>query len=155
MNDPSQPADTITEFFASYSPSFSYNPKAISPGFEFVRLCKHKGWEKDDPQREQAWKEYQDAVAKMFNATYGTDAESLDAWQNLYRTLRPKATVPDTLEAAREAVFNTHVNLMDLATVRLDPGRKIRIWDTEAQLATYTKKSKKWSQPAAQLREAS
>lgn len=94
--------DTIAAFFASY-PTFRYNRHAESPGFEFTRLCRHMGWERDDTEQKAAWEEFQNAVAKMFNQTYGEDAKSLEAWQKLCRTLRPDATVPDSLEKAKEA----------------------------------------------------
>lgn len=40
-------------------------------------------------------------------------------------------------------MFNTHVNLMDLAEAGLHPDRVVPIWQTEAALAAYTKRTQK------------
>ncbi|TEB28866.1 hypothetical protein FA13DRAFT_1815691 [Coprinellus micaceus] len=111
----------IADFFASY-PSFDYDRTASSSAFEFRRLCKHMGWEPGSPEQEAAWVAFQDALAGLFNELYGRDA---------------------VLEEAREAVSNTHVNLMDLAEAGLHPDRIVPIWQTEAARAAYTKRTQK------------
>lgn len=45
--------------------------------------------------------------------------------------------VPDDLKEAREAVFNTHVNLVDL-TEGNESARKLVIFETERELARYS-----------------
>jgi hypothetical protein len=155
----SESTNPMAAFFALY-PSFNYNP-ANSSAAEFRRLCRYMDWEMDDNEQKSAWFEFQNAVARLFNGVYGTDATSLQAWQHLCRRVRIDPP-PDVLEEAREvsisspraqpplafpfiflmqmqAVFNTHVNLMDLAEVELHPGREVRLWPTEARLAKYTR----------------
>ncbi|TEB19285.1 hypothetical protein FA13DRAFT_1744575 [Coprinellus micaceus] len=132
----SESTNPMAAFFALY-PSFNYNPRT-HPAAEFRRLCRYMDWEMDDNEQKSAWFEFQNAVARLFNGVYGTDATSLQAWQHLCRRVRIDPP-PDVLEEAREAVFNTHVNLMDLAEVELHPGREVRLWPTEARLAKYTR----------------
>ncbi|KAJ3524417.1 hypothetical protein NMY22_g11006 [Coprinellus aureogranulatus] len=108
MSYPYPPGYTnpVEDFFNSYQ-SFTYNRSADSSAAEWKRLCREMGWKRDrhnhdNPERNRAWEGYQDALAQLFNQTYGTDAESLEAWQELCRTLRVYP-VPDVLEQAREA----------------------------------------------------
>jgi hypothetical protein len=76
---------------------------------EFYRMCNHYGWRGDkdkdghylNPEREVAGKEFKNALTLQFNAIYGTDENSLVAWQNLCIILN-LGDVPEELHACRK-----------------------------------------------------
>ncbi|KAF5341046.1 hypothetical protein D9611_005932 [Ephemerocybe angulata] len=125
----------IAAFFSTEHPDFPYNPRN-SASFEFRRLCHHRKWkgEKYAAERTEAYEAFQDALAQQFNARYGTDADRVEPWQNLCRTLG--LPIPEELKEAREAVFNTHVNLVDLTEA--GGGRTFTLFETEQELSSYT-----------------
>ncbi|KAF6760720.1 hypothetical protein DFP72DRAFT_1165877 [Ephemerocybe angulata] len=128
----------ISYFFAEY-PDFNYDPTETAHS-EFRRLCRSMGWERDDPEKVEAYADFQDAIVMQFNERFGTDADKLEPWQKLCRRLGIEP-VPDNLKEAREAVFNTHVNLVDLTEANSNSQHKLVIFDTERELARYSKRT--------------
>ncbi|TEB06251.1 hypothetical protein FA13DRAFT_1585634, partial [Coprinellus micaceus] len=134
----------ILRFFAAY-PSFDYNPGLrpySSHTSEFNRLCEVMEWGKKGRRRKAARKEFQEALVRWFNEAYGVDAECLEAWQELCKDSRIHP-VPGTLVKARKTMFNTHVNLMDLADARRHPDHRLIKFATEKELSQYTLKAGK------------
>ncbi|KAG2012137.1 hypothetical protein CC2G_012172 [Coprinopsis cinerea AmutBmut pab1-1] len=89
------------------------------------------------------------ALIEHFHWRYGTDVESLPAWQGLCETVGV-VPVPGELKAAREAVCNAHVNLVDLTTKYTaftddeghnDNTQRIQVFPSEVALSKYTKRT--------------
>ncbi|KAF5341042.1 hypothetical protein D9611_005936 [Ephemerocybe angulata] len=73
----------ITDFFAEYS-DFNYDP-AETAHSEFRRLCRSMGWKRDDPEKVEAYTDFQNAIVMQFNERFGTDADTIEPWQKLCR----------------------------------------------------------------------
>ncbi|KDN35284.1 hypothetical protein RSAG8_11719, partial [Rhizoctonia solani AG-8 WAC10335] len=97
--NPVQPRAYLSAFFENYS-SFDYD-RSKPVMSEFYRMCDRFGWERDNEEREDARDNLRDAMVQEFNAIYGTDHESLAAWQSLCRVLN-LTNVPNKLEACRQ-----------------------------------------------------
>ncbi|TFK21862.1 hypothetical protein FA15DRAFT_758437 [Coprinopsis marcescibilis] len=119
-------------FFSQMSQKFDDEPSQPASK-EFKRLCKTEnltGFE----QRE-AYRKYKDALVMQFNYNYGTDENNLEAWQHLCRIVGIDPP-PRDLREARQAVKETHVNLVEL-TEGID-GREVTVFPTEKDLSDYT-----------------
>ena len=91
--------DYIGDFFAQY-PNFNYDfSKSVMA--EFYRMCDEYDWDRDDPEREEAREGIKDAMTRQFNIIYGTDENSLPAWQNLCSVLN-LPNIPNKLGACRD-----------------------------------------------------
>ncbi|KAI9446052.1 hypothetical protein H4582DRAFT_1903118 [Lactarius indigo] len=148
----------LEDFFSQY-PKFPFQPSK-SPVVEFNRLCKTYQWERDDPEREAAREEFQDAMKKEFDNLYGSDEKDIKNWQKLCYVLRIDP-VPDTLQKCRDVscrfseplcprtktssfvqeVLKKHVNLVDLVHGSKE---EVQIFETEGDLSEYTKKTGKY-----------
>ena len=82
---PSISPSPLDDFFYSYS-EFPYIP-SNSPELEFSRLRKFFGWDRGDPDGENAWEEYRSALVEEFNRWYGRGENDLGAWQGLCRAV--------------------------------------------------------------------
>lgn len=89
----------LPSFFSQYI-GFHYDATNAANA-EFYRLCDHLNWKRDDDERVLAYKDFQDALTRQFNANYGTDAEDLNAWQNLCIRLNIDP-VPSSLKRCRQ-----------------------------------------------------
>ncbi|KAF9471705.1 hypothetical protein BDN70DRAFT_767230, partial [Pholiota conissans] len=125
----------VPEFFSQFSSSFTYTPENSSSA-EFYRLCDELGWEKNEPQRTQAHKEFKNALTRQFNTNYGTEKNSLESWQALCKHLGANP-VPKTLNRCRQMVMTTHVNLVDLVDV-FESDKVATVFDTVEELSRYT-----------------
>ncbi|RXW22108.1 hypothetical protein EST38_g3731 [Candolleomyces aberdarensis] len=125
--------EPIQEFFAQYE-GFVYRPW-VKPTREFGRLTRAMQWRPGDPEREDAWQQFSSAMAFQFEERYGSDVNDLHAWQKLCVRIGIMP-VPNELEQAREAVFNTHVNLVDLTTLPDD--EELTVFASERELSKYT-----------------
>jgi len=126
---------SLSNFFSQYI-GFEYDP-SNAPNSEFYRLCDHFNWERHDYERESAYDEFKDALTQQFNANYGTDAEDLDAWQNLCIRLNIEP-VPSTLKRCRQVVTDTHVNLIDLVHGYENSHQSITKFTSVKALSEYT-----------------
>jgi hypothetical protein len=90
------PLDT---FFATY-PKFEYDSSASAP-LEFYRMCDEFGWDRENKEREQASRDFKDALVKQFNDIYGTNVNDLTSWRTLCQIVHV-SPIPDTLESCRE-----------------------------------------------------
>ncbi|RXW19643.1 hypothetical protein EST38_g6206 [Candolleomyces aberdarensis] len=153
----------LSSFFEQY-PDFDYDDFEPATS-EFRRLSQQNGWTRLHPEQNAAYRAFTDALANQFNSNYGEDAGNLESWQSLCENLGIKPVPDDLAEARRvgqvfvlsqlkdnqislstswccnlQAVFNTHVNLVDL-TEGFDGARKIEVFSSEAALSRYTKKT--------------
>jgi len=136
-----QPAAThLDEFFANY-PTFSYDPSE-SVMLEFYRMCDFFNWDKDDQEKKDARELLAAAMSKQFNDIYGTDVRGVDSWRKLCQVLG-MTPIPEGLEACRNAVLKTHVNIVDLLDTP-ETGKAVVLFDSEEQLSIYTKDSGKF-----------
>jgi hypothetical protein len=107
-------------------------------------MCKQFHWkrdkDKDSSEREAAYQLLRDAMTKQFNEMYGTDADSLNAWQDLCRVL-DISPIPENLQECRETVMNTHVNLVDLIERK---SQHVTKFSSERELSEYTQEEKKY-----------
>lgn len=125
------PLDT---FFATY-PKFEYDSSASAP-LEFYRMCDEFCWDREDEEREQASRDFKDALVKQFNDIYGTDVNDLASWRTLCQIVHV-SPIPDTLESCREAVKATHVNIVDLVDTKVT-GEPVTVFVSEVDLSEYT-----------------
>ncbi|KAG8741837.1 hypothetical protein FRC12_015529, partial [Ceratobasidium sp. 428] len=78
----------------------------------------------------------------QFNAIYGKNEKSLSAWQNLCDVLQ-LADVPNDLNACRELVRSTYVNIVDLIDFPTTQ-EPVELFDGEEELSEYTKSTGKY-----------
>lgn len=67
---------------------------------EFYRMCNIYGWGKQDAAKIKAQSDFKDALTLQFNAIYGEDEDSLEAWQKLCLVLN-LGNIPTTLDECR------------------------------------------------------
>jgi len=75
------PEGPLKDFFNQY-PWFTYNPTESAPK-QFHRLQTTAGWKRDDPDQQEAWEGYLEALVRQFNSSYGEDENELAAWHRL------------------------------------------------------------------------
>ncbi|KAH7317999.1 hypothetical protein B0J17DRAFT_584316 [Rhizoctonia solani] len=124
----------LKSFFEKY-PSFDYD-ESMPIMSEFYRMCDRFRWEKGDQSREEARDSLKDAMVQEFNDIYGTDQESLAAWQSLCRVLN-LTNIPDNLEACRQLVKSMHVNIVDLVDTPATQ-EPVTYFPSETALSNYT-----------------
>ncbi|KAF4571154.1 hypothetical protein EYR36_008482 [Pleurotus pulmonarius] len=128
----------FTEFFDEY-PEFDYDPGQSSI-HEFRRLCESNGWERKDPECQQATQEFKNATVNEFNDVYGTDENDIASWHKICAVVNIHP-LPDTLKEARDAVLSKHINLVDLVD---NPGGQVTSFPSLEDLRKYTVKEKKY-----------
>ncbi|KAI0064499.1 hypothetical protein BV25DRAFT_1822857 [Artomyces pyxidatus] len=129
---------SLEAFFALY-PGFHYDTSA-SPNTEFGRLCRFNRWGRNnEEERTKAYNAFRDALTQQFNAIYGTDVNDIHSWHLLCSVLG--IAPPEGLEACRQAVRSTHVNLIDLV---VEPEEGVVLFDSEKALSEYTIKTGKF-----------
>ncbi|KAJ3864694.1 hypothetical protein EV359DRAFT_40457 [Lentinula novae-zelandiae] len=109
------PSNPIQLFFSLYS-EFTYDPSGKTMA-QFWELCNLYGWDRNSDERAEALTKMRDAIAQQFNAFYGTDADSLDGWYNLFQALRVQ--IPDTVKGCKDLIRTIHVNICDLVDYSL------------------------------------
>ncbi|KAG9225022.1 hypothetical protein CCMSSC00406_0001827 [Pleurotus cornucopiae] len=122
----------FTVFFDDY-PGFDYDP-GNSAILEFYRLCDFYGWDRDDPDREEAHQAFKDALVQEFNDIYGTDENDIDSWHKIC-TVLDIDPLPDTLQEARDEVLSKHINIVDLVD---NPGGHVTSFESLEDLREYT-----------------
>lgn len=130
----------VAEFFAAY-PGFDYDA-ANDCMTEWRRLCAHLGIDPDDReifQVRDTKRRLRKALVRQFNTRFGTDVDSLTAWQELCRLV--EIPVPGTLAECQQAIRCTHVNLVDLTECR--EGESVVVFPTEVALSSYSRSSEK------------
>jgi len=80
-------------------------------------------------------------MSKQFNDIYGTDVGAIDSWRKLCQVLGI-FPIPESLEACRNAVVDTHVNLVDLVDTPTT-GKAVVLYKSEEALSKYTIKTGK------------
>ncbi|KDR67190.1 hypothetical protein GALMADRAFT_258585 [Galerina marginata CBS 339.88] len=125
-------AGPLSQYFAQYPP-FTYDSNAV-PTSEFYRMCDLFDWERDTPDRQDAFALFRIALTQQFNAIYGSDANNLAAWQLLCLRLGVDP-MPSNIKECRRIVTGTHVNLVDLV---VNSGT-VRVFDSVAELSTYSR----------------
>ncbi|KDQ53386.1 hypothetical protein JAAARDRAFT_183348 [Jaapia argillacea MUCL 33604] len=130
----------LDDFFASY-PAFTFDSSKPVMG-EFRRMCREYRWGGYNPEKDEAYDLFKDALTQQFNAIYGTDVDEIDAWRNLCRVLRI-SPIPEGLKACRQAVEETHVNLVDLVDT-YGTGEPVVKFASEMRLSIYTKDTGKY-----------
>ncbi|KZV91442.1 hypothetical protein EXIGLDRAFT_676096, partial [Exidia glandulosa HHB12029] len=128
----------IETFFRKTYPDFDYKWERGAVK-EWRRLCETVlRLDPNDKKNEvvkKSWRGLQTAMVRQFNRRYGTDDQSLDAWQGL--CMRLDISVPDSVKACRKLVDQTHVNLVDLTEAK--DGAPPEKFDSEAALSVYTR----------------
>ncbi|KAJ8595549.1 hypothetical protein M405DRAFT_929464 [Rhizopogon salebrosus TDB-379] len=130
----------LDEFFARY-PGFEYNSSA-SASLEFYRLCNKFNWDKEDEARQCAHNNFKNALVQQFNHIYGTNQDDLTSWRTLCQIVQI-SPIPDALQSCREAVKNTHVNIVDLLDTKTTE-KPVKIFVSEMELSEYTKRMGKF-----------
>ncbi|KAG8737999.1 hypothetical protein FRC12_016950 [Ceratobasidium sp. 428] len=134
------PRSRIKAFFAGY-PSFRYSP--YRPVMEeFYCLCDTTWPNRRDRERDIAWRGFRDALTQQFNDIYGTDEQCLTNWESLCVVLQLR-DIPKELDACRELVRSTHVNIIDLIDTSVT-GDKVQHFESEWQLSEYTRNTRKY-----------
>ncbi|KXN86040.1 hypothetical protein AN958_10597 [Leucoagaricus sp. SymC.cos] len=129
----------IDAFFSQY-PSFDANrDRALSVATQLNQLRKQEGWW---GKRYGLWvdvlEKYQEALVLQFNASYGTDAESLENWHRVLQSIGMEQ--PGTVEECKALLRIIYVNLVDLIDVSLKPEAQgvNCVFDSALALGTYT-----------------
>ncbi|KAH6915645.1 hypothetical protein BKA70DRAFT_1092259 [Coprinopsis sp. MPI-PUGE-AT-0042] len=136
-----QMSSAIKEFFDQFT-DFEYRGWR-SANANFYALCDYYEWKRGNPDREEAYREFKDALVEEFNRKYGQDDSDLDAWQTLCaRVGMEEWDIPETVRDCRWAIRNTHVNLVDLTEAQ--EGDQVKTFETEEELAAYTRKTGKF-----------
>jgi len=100
-------------------------------------MCDEFGWEeKANKEKEQASRDFKDALVQQFNVIYGTDVDDLTSWRTLCQIVYV-SPIPENLESCREAVKATHVNIVDLVDINLT-GKPVTVFASEVDLSQYT-----------------
>ncbi|KZV62993.1 hypothetical protein PENSPDRAFT_228214 [Peniophora sp. CONT] len=85
-----------------------------------------------------------DALVQQFNATYGTDVNSLTSWQALVGAVGIDP-IPNSLDECQTIILGLHVNLVDLVDAREDgPNTMVELFDSLQSLRTYTIEEEKF-----------
>ncbi|GAW07583.1 autophagic vacuole formation-like [Lentinula edodes] len=98
-------------------PEFTYDPSGQTMA-QFWELSNLYGWDRDSDERADALAKMRDAIAQQFNAFYGSDADSLDGWYNLFQALQVQ-DIPDTVKGCKDLIRTIHVNICDLVDYSL------------------------------------
>ncbi|KAL4248522.1 hypothetical protein ABKN59_007822 [Abortiporus biennis] len=140
----------INDFFAQY-PTFDFDPS--QPVYdEFDRMCEEFGWndEKKKKKKGVVRRGLQNALVQQFNRFYGTQIESLESWQRLYKDIGIKP-VPDDIESCKELIKGIHVNIVDLVDFRRTKtrhtrqrGHNIQVFDSVGDLSEYAGDTEKY-----------
>ncbi|EUC58201.1 autophagic vacuole formation-like protein, partial [Rhizoctonia solani AG-3 Rhs1AP] len=133
-------ASHLVSFFAQY-PEFTYDPTRPVLN-ELKRMKRVLKWDKKTWESSGALTGLRRALVLQFNLTYGTDQNDLASWQNLCRAMKV-TNIPDTLSACKKLVDTIFVNLVDLVDMP-NTGKDARLFETEAALSKYTKRTKKF-----------
>lgn len=91
-------SDPIADYFARY-PGFDYDPTR-SPAQELKRMCRDLGFLPNTYERANARDEFNIALALKFNRDFGSDVDSLEAWQALCMRIQVDP-IPETLSECR------------------------------------------------------
>lgn len=105
-------------------------------------MCDYFDWDRDDEEKLEARELLKDALTQQFNGIYGTEVEDLESWKGLCRAIGI-SPIPDELEACREVVRDTHVNIVDLVD-KPNTRRRVKIFHSEEALSGYTKDTGKF-----------
>ncbi|KAJ3730639.1 hypothetical protein C8R42DRAFT_568844 [Lentinula raphanica] len=131
-------SNPIKAFFDNY-PAFRYDgAKETMP--QFRELCDQYGWRRNSQEGKEALNQIRNAIALQFNAIYGSDANSLNGWHNLFRALQTPE-IPETVQDCKERIKTIHVNICDLVDHFEDS--KPRQFPSAAILAEYSRTSEK------------
>ncbi|KAJ7065737.1 hypothetical protein C8F01DRAFT_982532 [Mycena amicta] len=137
---PAAPAPThLSQFFSAY-PAFKFDPVApASQQFDALKCKYHREWDTDD--KKQAETGYARAMSFTFTELYGKDADILENWHKLCHAVRIHPP-PDTIEECRTAMYDAHVNLIDLADAART-GQQVRRFPSEEALSVYSRATNK------------
>ncbi|KAF8599040.1 hypothetical protein BDV93DRAFT_498096 [Ceratobasidium sp. AG-I] len=130
----------IRAFFDKYT-LFDYSPSEPVMS-EFYRMCDMYRWDREDETKKQARLDLKDALTLQFNAIYGEDENSLEAWQNLCVVLNI-GNIPTGLDACRKLVRSMFVNIVDLIDTPVTQEPVVH-FETEEALSVYTKSTGKF-----------
>jgi len=126
----------LQSFFEEYTDDGFYYDPSRPAWNEFRRLSHFLDWDKEKKDEKRSL--FKDALVQAFNNIYGTEENDLESWHTLCRAL-DITPLPDGLNASREAVRNTYVNLVDLVDLHYS-GEQLRHFNSELELSEYTKK---------------
>lgn len=74
-------------------------------------------------------------MVKAFNMTFGQDECDVEAWGRMC-VLVDMENIPESLEARRLAMINTHINLSDLLDTTRQ-GTRVHVFASEEELRVY------------------
>lgn len=68
-------------------------------------MCDFLGWDRYNDERKEAHQDFKTALVQQFNATYGTDASSIETWLGLCIALDVQP-LPGSSKKAKEVSDN-------------------------------------------------
>jgi len=92
--------------------------------------------EREEKAFNKAREAYKEALVLQFNEIYGDDISSIEPWKKLCQVVR-LADIPHELDACRELVGRTHVNLVDLVG-HGRTGLPVQTFSTVEELSAHT-----------------
>jgi len=82
------------------------------------------GWERDDPEQQEAWEDYLEALVRQFNSSYGEDENDLAAWHRLLARIGIH-NFPDSIKKCKSVSFEFSQCFGINDSMQLDNSRKI------------------------------
>jgi len=96
------PEGPLKAFFNRYS-WFTYDPTESAPN-QFHRLQTTARWKRADPEQQEAWEDYLEALVQQFNSSYGEDENDLAAWHGLLARIGIH-NLPDSVKKCKSVSF--------------------------------------------------
>ncbi|KAF8121525.1 hypothetical protein EV363DRAFT_1437419 [Boletus edulis] len=132
------PQSPLEAFFGSYYPQFEYDATE-SASHEFYRLCDEFGWDRDDSEREDAHREFKNALVNNLTKSMERTKRILQGG----KTYVTSWTLIRSRTIWRHAICATHVNLVDLVD-RDVTGQDVQVFRSERKLSEYTRMTGKY-----------
>ncbi|CAG7941449.1 unnamed protein product [Penicillium salamii] len=134
---------TPLDIFFAYYTSFKYDP-TLPPSVSYAKLVDFYDWDRNDPEARTARREYQNSLEDEVRLWFGSESD-LASWHSLCRAVGIEP-LPRTCNAARVAIRNVYVNIVDLIHwARMGLGdRPVHRFKNIGELSEYTKLTNKF-----------
>ncbi|KAF6746203.1 hypothetical protein DFP72DRAFT_923403 [Ephemerocybe angulata] len=129
----------LYNYFAS-APFKGFRYGGTDPTRDFERLCRHLVAKKVAfyPRRHgYLYQRFHEALRDQFILVFGSDIDDRRVWVKLAQRIGTYLSASDSLEYVRDAVWNTHVNLVDVMNPGIPDGQ-IRKFSTLEALINYS-----------------
>lgn len=74
-------------------------------------MCDFFDWERDDPERDEAYDSFKTAMVQRFNSLYGTEVDDIQSWRGLSLAL-DIFPLPDDISGAKKVNMHSSRNYL-------------------------------------------